>query len=523
MKRFLLNSALTRLASTKTTRSVGRHFHPEKNGPQSHMKKSVVHQKKSTQGHSKEKKDAHHEEPKIITKKRERWLRYTWSFLFFGVPVFLVWDESQDVERVVEAIEKGSGVQFHEQVMIAPVNLIDRSNSIEKIQHIIKPKKQKGPEMTTFCVITGSTGSGKTTLIEQVAKEMGERFVFIQFDNKGSRMKDHIIQRYAKVLNYHPLMNEEDLPFWKPFLYKLQSSVARKTQSNILSVMKKACGIIQERDIERQQVDPNYIPRVPVFCFDNINALVDDNLETLLDQFEASKDATDKRLYASIYTLNDAKTFHILEDEEGFSRVNQQIEVRDVNYDTAKEYMKEEMILGEGCTVEDIDMLVEQCCGGHLLSIQSMIFLRNSRGLNAEQLVAYDVHKISLRASKFNLGRKHPTRYAAAVWNLLYRLYVSETGALSEDEAKEALQLEVDKENMNMKWKEELVEEILDEMISKNLISRDLLSNSVRFHHNTVRTYVRNQISVHEIKLAAILEESLPKDEENEGHPTSKK
>ncbi len=431
----------------------------------------------------------------MLPKKHERLLKSIWAIVLFTAPLFLLWDESQDIERVVRAIEQGSIVEHGDQLLIAPVRLIDRSRSIGTVKEIIQPKEQKGPVMTTFCIITGATGSGKTTLIEQVAKEMNQRFIFIQFDNKGSYTRDHIVQVYAKALNYHPLMNEEDLPFWKPFIYKLQSTVSRKSKTNILSVMKRACTVIQERDLERQQADPDYSPCIPVFCFDNINALVDKNQELLLDQFEASKDATDKRLYASIYTLNDAKTYYILQNEEAFSRVNQQLEVRDVPLDTVRQYMKQEMTMGGDCTERDVDTLVDHYCGGHLLSVQNLIYLRNSRGLSAQQLMAVDLHKVRMTMSNYNMERRHPTRYAIAVWNLCQRLYGSETGSITEDEAKEAIQDEIDKESINMKMKEQLVDEILLDLIMKKIVSRDLLSNSIRFHRNTVRTFVREELA----------------------------
>jgi hypothetical protein len=373
---------------------------------------------------------------------------------------------------------------------------LDRKAEMADLQSfLLSPSRRNKPK---FNLVTGIRGCGKSSLVAECAKEMGERIIYINFI-KGDE-EAALVETIARAINYHPLMAVHHLPILKMLIYTVRYLISppNKSFTDIMNVINIATEQLSDADAENHEHT-----RYPLFIYDNLGALVDDDKNRLLTCLvERSRYARDNNLYSTVLIANDENgTLSKIKAQSGSSRIGLLYEVKNVSHKQAEQYLEAKFrftgLLDIVVTQKDIQKLVQMYTGGRLQALHNSVeYISDGQSIDSiiDTGVAFVASRLQGPLSIHDWQRKPD---AFAVWSLLKKMH-SMQGSCKYEEAYQWI-LHAKFGNKGDMIKEEEAEKIaalLEKLVKEGVLAR-IHSNPIRlrFHNRLVKTFVERALN----------------------------
>jgi len=119
-----------------------------------------------------------------------KFLLYTSAVLLTGDCIYYMWMISSNNRRVNKTIEKGT----QPQDKVSEDKFIPRYEIMVQLRKIFQPDK----DQSSYYVIYGEHGTGKTTLIKRVAREIGKGVIYIDIPEDFNKLGEE----FGKAINF---------------------------------------------------------------------------------------------------------------------------------------------------------------------------------------------------------------------------------------------------------------------------------------------------------------------------------
>ncbi|KAL9647581.1 hypothetical protein ABK040_006937 [Willaertia magna] len=400
----------------------------------------------------------------------------------------------QGFQEDINTVQEQNGLKY-----------IDRSDELGRIKSYI-PRSD-----SCFVVVIGKKGSGKTILSKQLAKDLKQQVIYIDF-HKDMKEKQ-IIETIAKAINYHPYMNRNDLPFPKYVTSSLLEIVrpSKPTFSEMTQVIKRIGEKFKEQQ-ERKEEGNNVI--MPLLIFDNIDALQSREFNFLLDLVELANIAAIKRWFGTVM-FGTEEAYQQLKNTSGHSGITSTLFVNGITKEEGIQFIRENInhtintntkndnssLTTRTIDNETVSLLIDKVCGDHLQTLNDVVSkLKQNKSIEAIIQEGMNETKTNLRGYEFGQISNFPEVFA--VWNLLsYMLKLN--GECSKSEAYYCIGKVYHEPNV----------------LINNLIQRDLISytgkDTIGFYNGSVRTLVE-RIKQKHVKTFEEFEQYQPKERIND-------
>ncbi len=250
-------------------------------------------------------------------------------------------------------------------------------------------------------------------------------------------------------------------------------------------------------------LDTDHTLRYPLFVYDNLGSLVDDDRNRLLTCLvERSKYARDNNLYSTVLIANDENgTLSKIKAQSGSSRIGLLYEVRNVTHDQAVQYLQDKF-KGTGMLKEgDAERLVQQYTGGRLQAIHNSVEYI-SDGLSVDSIIESGVAFVASRLNgELSIQDWQRKPDAFAVWSLLRKMKEHQGSCLYEDAYQWILHAKFGEKGEMIKEEEaRQISELIDKLVREGILAR-IHSNPIRlrFHNRLVKTFVANELEKEKI------------------------
>ena len=117
-------------------------------------------------------------------------LLYTSAVLLTGDCIYYMWMISSNNRRVNKTMEKGT----QPQDKVSEDKFIPRYEIMVQLRKIFQPDE----DQSSYYVIYGEHGTGKTTLIKRVAREIGKGVIYIDIPEDFNKLGEE----FGKAINF---------------------------------------------------------------------------------------------------------------------------------------------------------------------------------------------------------------------------------------------------------------------------------------------------------------------------------
>ncbi|RIA98243.1 P-loop containing nucleoside triphosphate hydrolase protein [Glomus cerebriforme] len=217
--------------------------------------------------------------------------------------------------------------------------LIYRKVVIKKLRQIFEPI----PDHSSYHIVIGNHGTGKTTVVQQCARDVGKGVIYVDVPP----VLDNFIDNLAKAIGYS---FKEYVSYSESFKQKILGNSESAEQPRFFRVLNAF-----ERGARKYKANNG---KPPVLILDNINKLSQDNVKLLKDLQNIAKLYADQRSCIIVFVNSEGTVPRMMMQRSSWSRSDQEpIVIGDLTNNEAYIYLHEKLGIEKKVTNQLIQLL----------------------------------------------------------------------------------------------------------------------------------------------------------------------
>ncbi|CAG8577861.1 3189_t:CDS:2, partial [Funneliformis caledonium] len=357
---------------------------------------------------------------------------------------FAKWYNRQNESVLLHAFEHGSCPKPD----VMQEQLIYREVVIKKLRRILEPI----PDHSSYHVVVGNHGTGKTTVVRQCARDVGKGVIYVDVPP----VLDNFVDNLAKAIGYS---FKEYVSFTESFKRRILGNSESAEQPRFFRVLNAF-----ERGARKYKANNS---KTPVLILDNISKLGQENVKLLRDLQDIAKLYADQRSCIIVFVSSEGTVPRMMMERSSWSRSDREpIVIGDLTNKEAFTYLHEKLGIDEKITNQLLQLL-----GGRIRDLKTYGDKINKEGATFEA-----VRKIVLDDVNHNF---HQARMKKGERNhVIGKVIVQEL---------------VKNKKIHFDTFIELVnnEQIADELLQANVFPYDPESGIVTFQSHATEVFVR--------------------------------
>ncbi|CAF1606538.1 unnamed protein product [Adineta ricciae] len=368
-------------------------------------------------------------------------------FVVFGVG-YVIYEQVKNDFEIKYTFRHGSCPNFK----IKEDQLLDRRELCSTLESIMRPVEDK--LVSSYYIVIGDHGVGKTTLIRQAARKIGRGVIYVDVPSNTEKFGF----AFARAIRFH----------FKEHL-RLSNWIESKMFGSPPDDGKEASW--ERVLISFQQYALDFKKRyghVPVLIFDNCDSLAKKDQKMLEILQDTAKTAIDDSTWVTVFVGSVGETPEQMEGRSSITRASSFIEIGDLNEKEAMTYLTEKRSLSKDMAKQIYDLY-----GGRFKSLQNAATKIES-GISFAEIRLATLNDIFRRIEK--LRCRATSEEQTFIFNIL-------CGLLHRSE------LTVD-ELVHMQGNAEIRHKVLEELRNETILTRAVSKGAYRFHGQSTRVCV---------------------------------
>ncbi|CAF0853079.1 unnamed protein product [Adineta ricciae] len=368
-------------------------------------------------------------------------------FVVFGVG-YVIYEQIKNDFEVKYTFRHGSCPNFK----IKEDQLLERRELCSTLESIMRPVEDK--LVSSYYIVVGDHGVGKTTLIRQAARKIGRGVIYVDVPSNTEKFGF----AFARAIRFH----------FKEHL-RLSNWIESKMFGSPPDDGKEASW--ERVLISFQQYALDFKKRyghVPVLIFDNCDSLARKDQKMLEILQDTAKTAIDDSTWVTVFVGSVGETPEQMEGRSSITRASSFIEIGDLNEKEAMTYLTEKRSLSKDMAKQVYDLY-----GGRLKSLQNAATKIES-GVSFTEIRLATLNDIFRRIEK--LRCRATSEEQTFIFNIL-------CGLLHRSE------LTVD-ELVHMQENAEIRHKMLEQLRNETILTRAVSKGAYQFHGQSTKVCV---------------------------------
>ncbi|GES88362.1 P-loop containing nucleoside triphosphate hydrolase protein [Rhizophagus clarus] len=206
------------------------------------------------------------------------------------------------------------------------------NNTIEKehLKQILQPDEDE----SSYYVIYGEHGTGKTTLAKIASKDVGQGVIYVEVPSNLENIEQFGIA-FGKSFNF---AFEKHISFtaFDPNIFFIGKIDERPKWKRALEAFKRASAIYKAK-----------YNKTPVIVYNNINKLANINSKALDTLQDDAKMYTDYQEYIAVFITSEGSVLRKMRSRSVWSRAERPIEISDLSKEKSIKYLTEKHMINE--------------------------------------------------------------------------------------------------------------------------------------------------------------------------------
>ncbi|GBB88418.1 hypothetical protein RclHR1_00150014 [Rhizophagus clarus] len=270
--------------------------------------------------------------------------------IFIPGDIIYAWGKNKyNVYLLNKTVKKGT----RPKIDVSDDEFVPRPLVVDRLKKILQPNKNH----SCYHVVCGEHETGKTTLIRNASREVGQGVIYVEIPADAEDIEDFGIA-FGKSLNF---AFEERISFMSQLMKKVLGDTNGKDErpkwKRALEAFKCASAVYKAKH-----------NKPSVIIYDNISKLVNMNPKVLDTLQDDAKMNADHREYIAIFVSSEGSVPRRMESRSSWSRAKKPImEIGDLDRKTSMEYLVKKRNIKE----EDAEKL-HDLVGGRIVELKTV-------------------------------------------------------------------------------------------------------------------------------------------------------
>ncbi|GES89436.1 P-loop containing nucleoside triphosphate hydrolase protein [Rhizophagus clarus] len=294
-----------------------------------------------------------------------------------------------------KTVEKGT----QPDIMISEDKFVPRTEVIERLKKILQPNK----DQSSYYVVCGEHGTGKTMLTRIASREVGQGVIYVEIP---SDPKDKNIELFGKAFGESINFEfEEHISFIGQLKKKILGYnvkiIEHSKWRRALEAFKSAGAVYRAKH-----------NKLPVIVYDNISEIMSVDPEVLDALQNDAKMNADHKRYIAVFVSSEDSVPRRMQSRSAWSRAEEPIEIGDLTRDESLDYLINKRgikTVKEGIIDTTEAERIYELVGGRITELNSVANKLLDKGKNLENIKKKYFIKIEdkLRTAKLLKGDEY--------------------------------------------------------------------------------------------------------------------